>query len=664
MPGKLLLACLSLAALLASPLAAHELRHYSFTPVESRLLPGKTPENRLDSPASEQDRIGRLVLAALKYQSGHWTDGRYNHNNFPVETGSVGIPGQEQRFDGFRLGEPQRKAIHFLGSHHTIFYRFPYKTNWTLYQLKDGIVIPVTTISENEILPDQYTRLMGLSASKVSGTATYFLAPSAVRVSNYTQLNSKVEAADLADTPVGKLQVYRHSIDGIPPDPRRERSTLTRQFFLIKGAAGPGVIWQDKKSLAIYLTRLRNDLQDSSSISLATTRPGRLLAACADPAGNLYYLLAREKGDAELIELVKTDANGKLIARIIPDTTPQNLNLFSVDTRYAAAELAWSNGQICMMLMRTMHKSADGLNHQGGIAVLFDAGDLHQIKNLGQTSGHSFDNLLSVNTAGEFIGIDLGDNYPRGINLHRFTDKKKSSRVIYTFKTAHASRPTSPSGKTYPPYPEISTPEKTYYKWSNDNGTYTELGGIVETARGYMVVFAGEKSPEGRVLDNSRIGGTTQDMRNIGLVIAVKEFHTVPSQGNVVPDQLLLTKGATESGGFYTFGGTWSEQRATGIVWLTDYTSEQGTTARHIKATPLNNGNILILWQTHQKDGLYDNWGMTVTADGKPSQGPFKLPQQLELNRRDAVMTDGNRVYCVSGDREEKKLELFVLQLK
>lgn len=664
--GKLLLACFCLTGLLTTPLAhaAPELQLYTFTSTESRILPGKTPENRLDSPTSEQDRIGRLLLVALKYQSGHWTDGRYNHNNFPVETGSVSIPGQEQRFDAFRLGEPQRKAIHFLGSHHTVFYRFPYKANWTLYQLTAGSVSPVTTITESEIVPDQYTRIMGLSASKVRGTATYFLAPAAVRVSNYTQLNSTAESAVLADTPLGKLQLYRHRVNGIPPDPGRERVTLTRQFFLIKSTAGPGVIWQDKKTLTIYLTRFTQDLHDSSSVTLAMTRPGRLLAACSDPDGNLYYLLAREKGDAELIELVKTDASGKLTARIVPDGSPKNLNLFSVDTRYAAAELAWSKGQLCMMLMRTMHKSADGLNHQGGIAVIFDANDLHQIKNLGQTSGHSFDNVLNVNSAGEFIGIDLGDNYPRGINLHRLGDKGKSSRVVYTFKTSHAGREMSPSGKIYPPYPEISTPEKTYYKWSNDNGTYTELGGLIETPHGYMVIFAGEPSPDGKVLDNSRVGGTTQDMRNIGLVVAVKNFYAIPSTGNVVSDQLLVSKGLTETGGFYTFGGAWSEQRSTGVVWLTHYTQEQGISARHIKTAALPNGTILILWQANHQNDQPTSWAMTVTPDGKQIQKPFKLPQKVELNRRDALMVDGNRMYIASGDREEKKLELFVLQLK
>lgn len=71
---------------------------------------------------------------------------------------------------------------------------------------------------------------------------------------------------------------------------------------------------------------------------------------------------------------------------------------------------------------------------------------------------------------GEFIGVDLGDNYPRGINVHRISRTGKSSKVVYEFKTQHGRTAVSPAGQTYPEYTEISTAATTYYKWSNDNG--------------------------------------------------------------------------------------------------------------------------------------------------------------------------------------------------
>jgi len=77
---------------------------------------------------------------------------------------------------------------------------------------------------------------------------------------------------------------------------------------------------------------------------------------------------------------------------------------------------------------------------------------------------------LTVNSDGDFIGFDLGDNYPRGINFWTFSESSWSNDLIYAFKTCHATY-----SNGYDVYTEISTDETTYYKWSNDNNVYTEL---------------------------------------------------------------------------------------------------------------------------------------------------------------------------------------------
>lgn len=657
--SRIIALCVTAASLISSPLSPPDLLQYTFTATDSKILPGKTTDSNQNGSGSDQDRIGNLALVALKYQAGN----RQNHNDFPVEVGHVRIAGQDQQFEAFRLGEPLRKTIKNLNTQHTIYYRFPHKSSWVLYRTDDGFVTQVTTIPENEIVPTQYTRVLRIGADKQSGTGTYFVAPATVRVSSFPKITSSVEAARLADTQLGKLAIYRHAVDGTPPDPRRGIDVITRQFFIIKTVSGPGVIWQDSGTHTIYLTRFSSDLGNASTISLAMVRPGRLLAACADPSGNLYYLLAREQNDPEILELAKTDAQGKLLTRFMPDASKNGLNIFHMNAPRVAADLKWSKGQLGMMLMRTMHKSADGLNHQGGIAVIFDATSLKQIRSLGQTSSHSFDNVLTTNSSDDFISIDLGDGYPRGIHLHRFTDKSKVSRVIYTVKTAHATRPTNSAGRTFPPYPEISSPDKTFYQWSNDNNTYTELGGLVETPQGYMVVFTGEHSPEGKVLDNSRTGAGKTDKRNIGLVVAIRDFHTIASRGNSVPDELLVTKGPAETGGFYCFNNRWNEQRSTGIIWLTRYTSEDNQSATNVKTAPLPDGSVLILWKAYRSGEPATNWAMTVSSEGKQLIAPFRLPDQLELNRRDAIMVDDKRVYIASGSKLDKRLELFVLQL-
>ena len=63
-----------------------------------------------------------------------------------------------------------------------------------------------------------------------------------------------------------------------------------------------------------------------------------------------------------------------------------------------------ANGQLGIMVARRLHRGGDGLQHQSGVALVYQADTLALVENLGQTSGHSFDNVLITNQAGEFAG--------------------------------------------------------------------------------------------------------------------------------------------------------------------------------------------------------------------------------------------------------------------
>lgn len=86
-----------------------------------------------------------------------------------------------------------------------------------------------------------------------------------------------------------------------------------------------------------------------------------------------------------------------------------------------------------------MTMSNDGLNHQGGYAAIFDSNTLKMIKGFGQTSGHSFSHCLIPNTVKKegFLGIDLGDNYPRGVHHWEFDRDQINFKILYSFKTLH-----------------------------------------------------------------------------------------------------------------------------------------------------------------------------------------------------------------------------------
>lgn len=122
----------------------------------------------------------------------------------------------------------------------------------------------------------------------------------------------------------------------------------------------------------------------------------------------------------------------------------------------------------------------------------------------------------------------------------------RRKNTIYQFKTLHGTTAMNPQGKYFEKYEELSTDEQSYYQWSNDNNVYTELSapGFEEMEDGFHVFFVGENPP----LDNTLANGLVGTPRNIGFVKVSKEDTRV-----------ILSDGATETGGYYTFNGDFYE---------------------------------------------------------------------------------------------------------
>ena len=84
--------------------------------------------------------------------------------------------------------------------------------------------------------------------------------------------------------------------------------------------------------------------------------------------------------------------------------------------------------------------------------VVYDAETLDEVRNTGQTAGHCFDTYQPfMNSMGSTIFLETGDNYPRGMQIHEIKVKTKdgetsvtrTGRMVYTFKTSHATSATS-----------------------------------------------------------------------------------------------------------------------------------------------------------------------------------------------------------------------------
>ncbi len=492
---------------------------------------------------------------------------------------------------------------------------------------------------------------------------------------SYHELSFGVRGATVARTAVGQVVQLRFPLPAPPfdtaidymggPGSHENLYGQHRQFFPVRGPERPGVVWQDKRDGEVWVTWL-SDSEPSRhrTAPIASVEGGGvvLAAATSDPEGALYYLLIQE-GDGRPFEarrtwLVATEPDGSERQREELDATAEGLNMVEFgwlqEARFHAV-LRWSDGNLGLMLARTMTQSGDGLNHQGGIAAVFHAGTLTLLRNHGQTSGHSFVNVLEVQESGGFVGLDLGDNYPRGVHLHRFGANSIASRVVYTFKTLHGTTPESPAGVTYDPYEEISSEQVPFYQWSNDNGTYTELGGLAATERGLTVVFATERSG----LDNAAAGALLNDQRDVALLLVRSDFELAPrgEGSNVVTDELIVAggDGPVEEGGFYGFNGGWHPQRNVAPVWLTSY-PDSSRNASRVKLHRLTDERLLVLWETWDPHAYRDTRAVIVAPDGDVLVPAVSLGGRVRLGWRDDLLPMAAGVASLGGSARTSTL--------
>lgn len=70
-----------------------------------------------------------------------------------------------------------------------------------------------------------------------------------------------------------------------------------------------------------------------------------------------------------------------------------------------------------------MTEFEDGSMHQASFIVAIDA-NTGEIKLKNYTTSHSLGNTMKLTSNGRICGIDLGDNFPRGIHYWVFDQKK------------------------------------------------------------------------------------------------------------------------------------------------------------------------------------------------------------------------------------------------
>ena len=128
-------------------------------------------------------------------------------------------------------------------------------------------------------------------------------------------------------------------------------------------------------------------------------------------------------------------------------------------------------------------------------------------------------------------------------------------------------------------------------------------------------------------------------------------------------NDIFLSTGINETGGFYTFGGRWCEQKNTGLVWITKYTDYTSETAKHLKSVKIRDGEILFLWEKWAGNKYTETLALITNETGEPIGNIVALGNQLRLDRRNDILLKENQVIIVNGNNHEKKLEFSIFDL-
>lgn len=657
-------------SVIPDPTALQPIAKFKLTNSNSKLVGGDSVEKGTVSSCNGRvpadQTIANFTAISTFYQNSCYTDGRYNHRDFLFTAGQ--LQGSEgNSYQAITVDPPKKKATNFLASHHVLAYQFQEPVSHYIYQYDRGNLSLIAEVASSDVKVGEWYNFQAIDLSKLGQATTFVIVPKNP-LSIYHTLNDRTLGAKITDTKWGGfekriIKVAGKPFDTVldytagPADHENLYGTHRQFFFLSKSDKSALIVYQDKTTGNIQFVELDHQLKAVNE--MAVTKTKEVLAAAAIDDQNQVYLLQISQGNNATFRLQKLSADGRVIANKTFNTGPQELNIY----KYADNLIKSSNisvmsvnqGKVAVIVSRTMNKSSDGLNHQGAIAVIFDANSLNLIKNLGQTSGHSFGNFL-INDDDGFVAIDLGDNYPRGVHLHRLDENRKVGRVVFSFKTEHGNTAKSPSGASYPWYSEISSPSKKYYQWSNDNRTYTEIGGLAKASNGYIVVFATEFPQLRNDRAISSAGSKLNDPRNLAAVYVTHDFQNVKQSGNYVVDDLMIWRGNVAESKFYDFGGRVNKQRNVGAVQLTNYTSTDKNVSRPKLASIGENRN-LVIYEEWSINSYRTTWAVEFNDSGKVVRTQ-ELGPLWRLNRQDDLYFVNGRLISVSGSRANKTIEI------
>mmetsp|Transcript_38709 Transcript_38709/g.89974 ORF Transcript_38709/g.89974 Transcript_38709/m.89974 type:complete len:990 (-) Transcript_38709:867-3836(-) len=410
------------------------------------------------------DRLGDLAVYADKKDSCNLNPNHCSSEYF-IEKGEIKDDVTKNKFAAYKVHPPLSPATKWVISSTKLMFKFsaPLATEYVVFRYyprltndgKDRLMIEdyISTATY-----DQYV-MTEVSIDTLREPAYFFV------VSNDDKLPSiwpdapegtQTQKATVFVDNEAKLALYAQLVDikprspydlssvGDAPDTHGHKYSYRKIFYPVKKNkdGDDGVVWQDKNDQKIYVTWFLAEggtetllLQDNTEVLMAAVGDGGEngdIIFLTMPTGN-----AGDKVTTQPVHGHKWSSKDMSFIQKSFDTSKEKLNVYSYFV--TGSSLAWNVdiGEVAWVFPRTMTVSSDGLNHQACTIPILDPETLDEFRKFGGSS-HSFANFVT-NTKDGFLAVDLGDNYPRGVNTHKITGTTKKNALVYEFKTQHAT---------------------------------------------------------------------------------------------------------------------------------------------------------------------------------------------------------------------------------